>query len=140
MKSILQKCAILFLVAASLYSTVTHWQSTRNVDKGSEALDRWEAQLQPAREALPVKRGIIGYIGEWDVPGIEFAFLDQETEFILTQYALAPLVLVRGPVAEWNIAILSQEAFQKWEADNQGLFEITPLKHNIYILHKLGGE
>jgi hypothetical protein len=138
MRNLLQRCAILFLIAASLSSIATHWQSTRNIEKGSEALDRWEAQLQPAREALPIKRGILGYVGEWDVPGTDYEFLDQETEFILTQYALAPLILVRGPVAEWNIAILNREAFQEWEADNRGVFEITHLGRNIYLLRKLG--
>ena len=136
----IQKLAVILLVLTSLYSIVLHWCSTIGIDKGSEALDTWEDHLQPVRDALPIKRGVIGFVGEWDVPGIESAFMDQESEYLLTQYALAPLILVRGAVAEWNIAILNRGAFAIWEQSNQGKFEVIPFKHNIYLLHREAGK
>lgn len=133
----LQKLLVMLLIAVSLASTFQQWQHTRNIDKGSEALERWEERLAPARDAIPVERGVIGFVSDWNVPGIEYHFSDVESEFLLTQYALAPLVLVNGPVAEWNIAILNNRAFKIWEEANAGQFEVIRFKNGIYLLHRL---
>lgn len=128
---------VLLLAFSSLYSTVEHWRSTINFDRGAAAMEAWEARIQPVKEALPIERGVIGFVGEWDVPGVAFSAGDQETEFILTQYTLAPLILVRGTVAEWNVAILSKTAYEKWQATKTGDFEVIPLGHQVYLLRRL---
>jgi hypothetical protein len=76
-------------------------------------------------------------VGEWDVPGIEYSYWDQESEYLLAQYALAPLILVKGPAAEWNVAVLSPQAFEAWSELNPGLFEVQHIRQNVYLLHKL---
>lgn len=131
-----RKLIVIFLVCTSLYATFLHWRSTIDLDRGAEALDQWEAQFQPVREALPVKRGVIGFVDDSDVPGIEYDPGDQETEFILTQYALAPLILVKGAVADWNVAILSREAVRLWKETNKGEFDVIHIKNNIYLLYR----
>lgn len=136
MWNIVQKLMVVLLIVASLRSGFRQWQSTINIDKGSSALEKWEERLKPVRETLPIKRGVIGFVSEWNIPGLEHSFADQETEFILTQYALAPLILVNGPVAEWNVAILNNKALKMWEEANPGQFEIIPLKHGVYLLHR----
>lgn len=132
----IQRLAVFLMLITSSYSIILHSLSTVNVDKGSEALEAWEARLQPVRDALPIKRGVIGFVGEWDVPGVESAFMDQESEYLLTQYALAPLILVRGAEAEWNVAILNKTAFTLWEQSNQGRFKVIHQGHNVYLLHR----
>lgn len=134
----LRKLAVILLVLTSLYSMFLHWRSTMNMDRGSAALESWDAEFQIVREALPVESGTIGFVSDWDVPGIEYDFGDQETEYILTQYALAPLVLVKGPVAEWNVGILSREALKIWKETNKGKFEVIPIRKNIYLLKRVG--
>ena len=128
---------VLLLAFTSLYSTIVHWRSTIDFDRGAKAMAAWEARLQPVREALPVQRGVIGFIGEWDVPGVEFSAGDQETEFILTQYTLAPLILARGAAAEWNLAILSKAAYEKWQETKTENFEVISLGHQVYLFHRL---
>jgi hypothetical protein len=135
-----RKAAVVLLVLTSLVSLVGHWRYTMSLntkDAGSEALDIWEARLEPARHTLPVERGMIGFLGEWDVAGMEFSPIDQEAEFLLSQYSLAPFILVRGPRAEWNVAVLSPKAYKTWEQSNQGDFEVIALRHNVYLLHRL---
>jgi hypothetical protein len=132
----IKQFAVVLLALTSLYSTVLHWHSTINLDRGAKAIDAWEARLHSVRETLPVKRGIIGFVGDSNVPGIEYNSGDQETEFILTQYTLAPLILVPGTVADWNLAILGKVAFEKWQQSNQGNFEIISLGHQVYLFHK----
>jgi hypothetical protein len=127
------------LVLTSLAALFLHWRTTQAMtleNTGSLALEAWEERLAPARRNLPVQRGVVGYVAEWDVPGIEYSPGDQEAEFLLSQYALAPLVLVRGAQAEWNVAVFSPEAFRAWKAANEQYFDIIQLRHNVFILHR----
>jgi hypothetical protein len=136
MRTKLQKAAVWLLALTSLLSVLLFWRSTIGLERGAEALDAWEARLAPVRAALPIERGVIGYVGEWDVPGAEYSFWDQESEYLLAQYALAPLIVVKGPGAEWNVAVLSPKSFDIWQSSHAGEFEVTRLKHNVYILHR----
>ena len=54
-------------------------------------------------EALPIQRGTLGYLAEWDVPGADFVASDLDAEYILTQYAFAPFILARGVNHEWIV-------------------------------------
>jgi hypothetical protein len=139
MQKTVKMLAVILLVVTSLYSVALHWHSTIGLERGAEAIDKWESRLQPVREALPLQRGVIGFVGDWDVPGVDYSFADQETEFMLTQYALAPLILVKGPVADWNVAILSRDDLEIWMISNGEHFEVIPFKHNIYLLHRRAG-
>ena len=83
---------------------------------------------------------MIGYLGEWDVPGIGYEPNDQHAEYLLAQYALAPLILQRGATAEWNAAVLGPKAFAAFQQAHPGEFEISDLGHNVYILHRRGNQ
>lgn len=133
----LGKFLVIALAIASLASTIHFWYSTRNLDKGSEAIERWEFILAPVKNRLP-PRGVIGYVGEWDLNGSEDEFddWDQMAEYLLTQYVLAPLIVKRGAVAEWNVAVLSPASIQTWAQAQEGKFQIIPLKHNVYLLRR----
>ena len=137
MRPNMQNIAVILLVSASAATSLQYAQSTRGLERGAEALNAWEARLEPVRAALPVKRGVIGYIGEWDVLGTSYGVWDQESEYLLTQYALAPLILVKGPAAEWNVAVLERRSLEVWQSAHPGEYEVIPLKHNVYLLHKL---
>lgn len=96
--------------------------------------------MQLVKETIPVRRGLIGYISEEDIKGIEFAFWDNETEFILTQYALAPLILKKGLAAEWNVVVLQEEYLTMWLEANPGEYEIIKVKSQFYVLRDLGKQ
>lgn len=135
----LGKFLVIALAVVSLASSVNFWHSTRSLDKGSEAIERWEFILAPVRDRLPIQRGVIGYVGEWDIVGSdnEYEDWDQMAEYLLTQYVLAPLIVKRGAVAEWNVAVLTPASMQAWQQAHEGEFRVIPLKHNVYILRKL---
>lgn len=94
--------------------------------------------MQLVREALPIERGIVGYITEEDVEGAEFAYWDIETEFLLTQYALAPLIVQKGAVAEWNVAALTADDLGTWLQAHPGQYEVFKIKGKFNILHDVG--
>jgi hypothetical protein len=52
------------------------------------------------------------------------------------QYALAPIIIVRGTDQEWNVANLSQEAVDLWTSRDGGGFEIRPLGSGLYLLSR----
>ena len=140
MRAIVQKIAILFLALTSLYSLFISWRKAAEADvvqTGPRAIDAWEARLQPVRKSLPISRGTIGYLVEWDVPGMKYSPGDLEAEYLLSQYALAPFILLRSPDAEWNVALLDLESIHNWEQAHPGQYEIITLRRNVFLLHRL---
>lgn len=93
--------------------------------------------MQLVREALPINRGLVGYISEEDLEGAEFAYWDNETEFLLTQYALAPLILKKGLAAKWNVVVLRDQDIEQWLQANPGEYELINIKGRFNLLHDL---
>jgi len=140
MQANLRKALIILFASACLWQSYQYWYTTRGMENGSEALASWERRFEEAREIIPIKRGVIGYLGEWDIPGTKYDAADQTAEYLLTQYTLAPLILERGANAEWNIAILNSSTFQAWEQEHQGKYQVYRLKNHVYVLQKLGNK
>lgn len=130
---------VALLTVFSLYSVYQMVFASMHIgDTGSERLDLWEADMQLVREALPLERGVVGYISEEDLEGVEFAFWDNETEFMLTQYGLAPLILKKGLAGEWNVVVLKEANLKQWLGTNPGNYELIKVKGRFSVLHDLG--
>jgi|WetSurMetagenome_2_1015567.scaffolds.fasta_scaffold335166_2 hypothetical protein len=103
---ILRLVILLGLAVFALRSAVTQFQDVRaeRVRQGSakDPATGWEDRLRLLRDDLP-KSGPIGYVSEENIPGLAFSAVDSDEEFALTQYVLAPHVLVRGAVLEYTI-------------------------------------
>ena len=69
--------------------------SPQQIDQ--DAASTWPERLLLVQQDLP-PAGVIGYISEQDYPGAPFSPTDQDEEFVLTQYVMAPLILDRGSV------------------------------------------
>jgi hypothetical protein len=126
------------IVLLSLYSSISYliWtQSAGTVDFDHVA--DWDARFTPVKEALPIQRGTLGYIADWDIPGADFAPSDQDAEFILTQYAFAPFILVRGAEQEWIVGSLSPRSYEAWTQIRVGKYKDYKFKGNVYLFHRL---
>lgn len=140
----LQRALIGLLMLAGLFSSVqilaaarADWQAQADAP---EPVSEWDARLARLRAVLPVRSGTIGYVGDWDVLTIDpdsSEYADQETEYILTQYALAPLVLKRGAGFEWVVANLTPPAYKKWRAALAGPVEIFEFGSDFHLIHRL---
>lgn len=117
LQSAIKKVLVILLLFFSLFNIKQLWAASLDIgDRGAETLDRWEADMILLKESLPVNRGVVGYISEEDVAGLEYAYWDNETEFLLTQYALAPLIIKKGLSAEWNVVVLkNQDLLNGWQ-------------------------
>lgn len=142
MKVTLKQILVVLFILINFLSIIQLGISSTNIpDRGAATLDRWEAQMKLVKNALPINRGIVGYISEQDIPGADYGYWDTETEFLLTQYALAPLILKKGLSAEWNVVVLNNKNLAIWEAylqeTYQGKYEIITIKGIVRIFHKV---
>jgi len=143
-KVLLQKILIALLVLLSLASSLqillgtrARWQAQA---AAPEPVSAWDARLVRLRAAIPIQNGTVGYIGDWDVRAMDpdsGPYADQETEYILTQYSLAPLVLKRGADFEWVVANLSPSAYKTWRASLAGEFKVLEFGWNFHLIHRL---
>ena len=68
----LQRGAIVLIVLASLYASVQNLIATK--DLGSTTDDPvadWEKRFVPLKAQLPFERGLVGYISDLSIPGVE---------------------------------------------------------------------
>jgi hypothetical protein len=97
----------------------------------------WNERLLNLINPIPFKRGIIGYISNEDIPGANFDVNDASGEYILTQYAIAPLILIRGTGQEWDILNLDIETYKKWIQENANDFKVVNSGGGMYLVHKV---
>ena len=135
----LQRLALGLIVLASLAASIQNLLATRNLGSTTDdPVADWEKRFAPIEARLPFKRGVVGYISDSSVPGMPYDAANDEGEYVLTQYALAPIIIVKGTNEEWNIANLGRAAFEAWNKTNGGRFEVIPFKGGLYLLHRIG--
>ena len=134
----LQRAAILLIIFASLFASVRNLISTKNLGSISDdPVADWEIRFGPLKQQLPFQRGVVGYISDSSIPGITYNAANDEGEYVLTQYVLAPIIIIKGTDQEWNVANLDKDAYTVWSKTNQGQFEVTTFKDKLYLLHRL---
>ncbi len=135
----LQRGLILLLVAGSLLASVQNLISTKGLGTiGDDPVADWEKRFAPIKAQLPFRRGFVGYISDSNVPGASYDAANDEGEYVLTQYVLAPIIIIRGTNQEWNIANLDRQSFELWSKSHQGTFDVTTFKGGLYLLHRTG--
>lgn len=96
--NVIRATVLVLLTAFCLYSAVNGYQTASLAAgdvKGDDMVTAWDKRLRKIRPLLP-EYGVIGYLADWDIPGGTFGSSDQEVEFLLAQYTVAPVVLERG--------------------------------------------
>lgn len=135
----LQRLFIALIVMASLYASIQTLISTKDLGSTSDdPVADWEVRFAPLKERLPFRRGVVGYISDSSIPGVTYDAANDEGEYVLAQYVMSPIIIVKGTDQEWNIANLRPAAYKIWSQSNQGQFEVIAFKGNIYLLHKVG--
>jgi hypothetical protein len=134
----LQRLFLVLLVAVSLAASVRNLLATRSLGSVSDdPVADWEKRFAPIKQRLPFERGLVGYISDSSIPGMAYDAANDEGEYVLTQYVMAPVIIVKGTEQEWVIANLDKQGFLQWDRANQGKFEVTAYKSGIYLLHRV---
>jgi hypothetical protein len=130
--------ALVLIVLGSLYASVQNLVSTRELGSISDdPVADWEKRFEPLKKQLPFVRGVVGYISDSSIPGVSFDSANDQGEYVLAQYVLAPLVIVKGADQEWNIGNLGRTAYEVWSRSNHGEFEVTEFQGGLYLLHRI---
>jgi len=136
--AVLASLGLAALSLAALFLTVrgatAEWDPGRPFDN---PVDNWRKRVRDVPDLLPPGVDTVGYAADWDLPGHTYNPVDQDAEYVLTQYLLAPLKVVPGLEQEWIIGNFTAEGFEGWLDDNLRAYEITALKSGIYLIHRL---
>lgn len=130
------------MAGLTLYSSVQGYRlATASVDglTGDDMVTAWDKRLRKVRNILP-EYGTIGYMADWDIPGYKYGSSDQEVEFLLAQYTVAPLVLERGSDHDLILGNFSDNGDpQKMENVQKqlGLRIIQPYSNEIFLMERL---
>lgn len=134
----LQQIVLILLLLASLYSSIQYFVVTFGAGKiDFDHVANFEARYDPVKENLPIQRGTLGYLADWDVPSANYDPSDQDAEYILTQYSFSPFILLRGTDQEWIVGNLDPQAYELWTKDHIGEYQVRKFKGNIYLIHRL---
>lgn len=132
--------AVAGLVGYGLFTAYGNWAFTAQlVDSPASTGDfvtRWEERLQRLKEELPAEVTMVGYVADWDLPGVVTDPIDQDTEYVLTQYTLAPIAVVPGLEPEWIIGNFVTPDFQPWLDGELTSYEITAFGYGIYLIQR----
>lgn len=100
------------------------------------SVDKWQKRIIPVKDLIPPGVTSLGYVADWDLPGIEVNVIDQDSEYMLTQYALAPIKVKPGLDQEWIIGNFTTPGFMDWLDEQMASYDITSLSHGIYLIHR----
>jgi hypothetical protein len=135
---IVQRVMLAGIVVTSIYFGVQNLRTAIAVGNlSSDPVTKWEVRFNAVKKLLPFQRGVIGYLTNSDVPGAIYDANNEQGEYTLTQYTMAPIILVHGDNEEWTIANLNNKAYQIWSQLNHGEFHVFPLNDNLYLLHRV---
>ena len=133
--------AVIGLVLFSLYATVQNGLFVRQLsEKDSSKLDQvsnWETRLKPVLSHLPPDVTILGYVADWDLPDVQYNLVDQDQEYVLTQYALAPRMIEPGIEYEWIIGNFVEPSYRVWLDAKVGHYKLFQFGKGIFLIHRL---
>ena len=136
----LRQAAVIGLVGLSLfvaYRTTSSGMAAWDPElPHNNPVDRWEKRLQPVRNHLPEDIMLVGYAADWDIPDSGFNPIDQDAEYVLTQYALAPIMVQPGLEQEWIVGNFLHPGFEAWLDRSLPSYEIKSLGFGIYLIHR----
>lgn len=129
---------LILILLGSLYASIQNLISTRALGSTTDdPVADWERRFEPLKKQLPFVRGAVGYISDSDIPGFNTDPANDAGEYVLTQYVMAPAIIVRGTNQEWNIGNLSPQAYKTWSQANDGQFEVQAFGGGIYLFHRI---
>ena len=139
MYPLIKKLAVVLFILVAVYSSVAYlieriqaWDPRLITNDG---VYDWDTRLSALRADLPPDVDVVGYISDWDITP-DYNYPDNETEYVLTQYVMAPVVVARGEDQDWVIANLSPKDFEKWAATLPADIEVIQYPLSLFLVHR----
>lgn len=136
----LRSIALIGLITFGLFVTFENGMTARarwdQNPLSQDSVSKWEKRVRPVLEHVPDDVTVLGYVADWDLPGSEYDIIDQDTEYTLTQYALAPRMVQPGLEHEWIIGNFTKPGFRDWLAKNLPSYEMIEIGFGIFLIHR----
>jgi hypothetical protein len=139
MPPLIKKLALVLFILISVYSSVTYlieriqaWNPELITHDG---VYDWDTRLSVLRADLPADVKVVGYISDWDITP-DYNYPNNETEYVLTQYTMAPVVVARRGDQEWVIVNLAPKDFETWRATQPADIDVTKYPLGLFLVHR----
>ena len=133
----------LSIVGLVLYGLVVSYQNAAsakalwNPEKPfNNPVDKWQKRMDRLKNAIPGGTTTLGYVADWDLPGVQYDAVDQDAEYMITQYSLAPIRVILGVDQEWIIGNFTDQGYKDWLDAQLPSYEIKDLGFGIYVIHR----
>jgi hypothetical protein len=137
MKNIKPAMPYLLAMVCLAASSAHVLQAYRSMSASRDEVTGWEQKSKSILAALPDDVFTAGYLERADIPDSTAVFDD--AEFFITQYGVAPVVLVPGYGQEWIVGNFgggeSIESLEPWLAGELGSYSVQDLGFGIYLIH-----
>jgi hypothetical protein len=128
------------LMAFAIFTAIlTGMDARERWDQARHSIDsvtKWENRILPILDRVPEDVTQFGYVADWDIPDANYNGIDQDQEYVLTQYVLAPRILQRGLDHEWIVGNFVGTDFKKWLDQNLPSYELKEIGYGIYLIHR----
>jgi hypothetical protein len=136
----LRIAAMIGLMAFAIYTSITNGLYAREkwgqASPSIDSVTKWETRIQLMLDRAPQDVTEFGYVSDWDIPGAEYDPIDQDQEYVLTQYALSPRIVQPGLDHEWIIGNFVGNEFRGWLDDKLTSYELREIGYGIYLIHR----
>jgi hypothetical protein len=141
MSSWFKRLAVILLVLVSITLGIWHLVDALKLWNpefiSNDMVYAWDKRLQKVRAGLPADVRIVGYVGDWDIlPADEYYYAGEETEYVLTQYALSPVIVQRGDHYEWVIVNMTPKAYDIWLKRQPQNTKVIDYGLRIFLIHR----
>ena len=139
MHPLIKRLALVLLILVSAYSSVAYLieriQAWNPMLITNDGVSGWDTRLSALRTDLPEDVKVVGYVSDWDVLP-EYDYPNNETEYVLTQYSMAPVIVARDDEHEWVIVNLRPKDFETWRATQPADIEVTKYPLGLFLVHR----
>jgi hypothetical protein len=133
-KKAIQISLLLFLILSSVYSSLGYFNLMLNTESYDKSIRQFEERIKTISNLIPFSHGNIGYFS--DEPTDE-NFINETTEYVLTQYALSPIIINKDIYHEWNILNMSHESFDAWNKAYGNQYKLIASGNGFYLVKRL---
>jgi hypothetical protein len=129
----------LLVVASFAMGAYSFFVAPALVLKRNDGVRTWEARMLPIKAKIPASVKIVGYISDQDIDKTweSKGNLTEVDEYPLTQYALAPLIVLRGVNFEWIIGNFTLPRFKMFlDTQINAPYSLDPIGFGIYLIHR----
>ena len=129
--------SVIGITALAIFTSLQNGLAARGrASQSIDSVSKWEKRVLRVLDHVPEDITVFGYVADWNIPDSGFIAIDQDQEYVLTQYALAPRMVELGLEHEWIIGNFIFPGFKDWLDQKLPSYELIEIGFGIYLIHR----